>query len=246
MSQLLSHAQRNYEEGVLMINSGQRATGLAKFEEARQLTREVKLMFPVNQEAGILELRMEQFTDPAAFNAAFEQRLNAAVAGTKPPQRSVESFADLQNLAEINPRYPNMRAIITQAEIDMGYRPPPPNPANIARSRELTASASRILEGNISTQYEVAIEQINEAIRLNPDNTDAARVKDRLLNRMSVPGAVVLTSEDEEDYQRAMRELQAGNNLVAFALVERLMQNPRNRNITKLIELQRRIQSVIQ
>jgi hypothetical protein len=43
-----------------------------------------------------------------------------------------------------------------------------------------------------------------------------------------------------------MRELQAGNNLVAFALVERLMQNPGNRNITKLIELQRRIQSVIQ
>jgi tetratricopeptide (TPR) repeat protein len=95
-------------------------------------------------------------------------------------------------------------------------------------------------------QYEVALEQINEAIRLNPDNAAAARVKDRLLNRMSVPGAIVLTREDEEDYQRAMRELQAGNNLVAFALVERLMQNPRNRNITKLIELQRRIQSVIQ
>ena len=244
MSQLLSHAQRNYEEGVQMINAGQRTLGLAKFEEARQLTREVKLMFPVNQEAGILELRMEQFTDPAAFNAAFEQRLNTAVAGTR--RRSIESFADLQNLAEINPRYPNIRGIVNQAEIDMGYRPPPPNPASIARSNELTSSASRILDGNLSIQYEVAIEQINEAIRLNPDNANAARVKDRLLNRMSVPGAIVLTREDEEDYQRAMRELQAGNNLVAFALVERLMQNPRNRNITKLIELQRRIQSVIQ
>ena len=244
MSQLLCHAQRNYEEGVRMINAGQRTLGLAKFEEARQLTREVKLMFPVNQEAGILELRMEQFTDPSAFNAAFEQRLNTAVAGTR--RRSIESFADLQNLAEINPRYPNMRGILNQAEIDMGYRPPPPNPASIARSNELTASASRILDGNLAMQYEVALEQINEAIRLNPDNAAAARVKDRLLNRMSVPGAIVLTREDEEDYQRAMRELQAGNNLVAFALVERLMQNPRNRNITKLIELQRRIQSVIQ
>jgi len=244
MSQLLSRAQRNYEEGIQMINSGQRASGLAKFEEARQLTMEVKLMFPVNQEAGILELRMEQFTDPVAFNAAFEQRLNTAVAGTE--RRSVESFADLQNLAEINPRYPNMSAIINRAEIAMGYRPPPPNPANIARSNELTASASRILEGNLSNQYEVALEQVNEAIRLNPDNTEAARVKDRLHNRMSVPGAIVLSIQDEEDYQRAMRELQAGNNLVAFALVERLMQNPGNRNITKLVELQRRIQSVIQ
>jgi len=243
MSQLLSTARKNYEEGVRLINTGNRAQGLAKFDEARRLTREVRLMFPVNQEAGILELRMEQFTDPDAFNASFEQRLRTAIAGTK--RRSIESFADLQNLAEINPRYTGLRAILNQAEIDMGYRPPPPNPRDLARSRELTTSASRILEANNTSLYEIALTQINEAIALNPENTDAARVKDRLLNRMSVPGAIVLSSQDEDEYQRAVRELQAGNNLVAMAVVERLMQNPRNRNITKLIELQRRIQSVL-
>ncbi|MDR3019411.1 MAG: hypothetical protein LBU66_00735 [Treponema sp.] len=243
MSQLLSQARRNYEEGVRHINAGQRALGLAKFDEARMQTREVRLIFPVNQEAGILELRMEQYTDPTTFNASFEQRLRNAITGTR--QRSIESFADLQNLAEINPSYPGIRNIINQAEIDMGYRPPPPNPANIARSRELTTAANRILEGNITAQYEVALTQINEAITLNPDNSEAARVKDRLLYRMSVPGAIVLSSQDEDEYQRAMREFQAGNNLVAMALVERLMQNPRNRNITKLIELQRRIQQSV-
>ncbi|MCL2185166.1 MAG: hypothetical protein FWB86_04835 [Treponema sp.] len=243
MSQLLSQAQRSYEEGVRSINSGQRTLGLAKFDEARQMTREVRLMFPLNQEAGILELRIEQFTDPATFNTVFEQRLRNAIAGTR--QRSIESFAELQNLAELNPRYPNLRAILTQAEIDMGLRPPPPNPANIARSRELTVSANRILEGNVTTLFEAALDQINEAIALNPENNEATIVKDRLLNRLSVPTAIVLTSEDEETYQRAMRELQSGNNLVAFALVERLMENPRNRNITKLVELQRRIQSIL-
>jgi hypothetical protein len=241
MSQLLSKAQRNFEEGVRFINSGQRSSGIAKFDEARQLTREVKLIFPVNQEAGILDLRIEQFMDPAVFNASFAQRLNVAVAGTK--RRSIEAFADLQNLAEINPRYPNMRAILTQAEIDMGYRQPPPNPANIARSRELTASARRILESNAAAQYEIALTQLNEAITLNPENIEATQVRDRLLTRMSVPGGIVLSSEDESDYQRALRELNAGNSLVALSLVERLMQNPRNRNISKLIELQQRIQS---
>jgi len=243
MSQLLSQAQRSYEEGIRHINSGQRALGLAKFDEARQMTREIRLMFPVNQEAGILELRIEQFIDPPAFNASFEQRLRTAVAGTR--QRSLESFADLQNLAEINPRYPNIRNIITQAEIDMGFRPPPPNPTNIARSSELTASVNRIIDGNISTLYDSARAQIDEAINLNPENTEAMRAKDRLLNRMSVPGTIVLSSEDEESYQRALREFQAGNNLIARALVERLMQNPRNRNITKLVELQRRLQSIL-
>ena len=243
MSQLLSQAQRNFDEGVRYINAGQRTLGIAKFDEARQLTGQVRLIFPVNQEAGILDLRIEQFLDPAAFNASFEQRLRNAVAGTK--RRSLEAFADLQNLAEINPRYPNLKAILTQAEIDMGYRPPPPNPANIARSRELTASASRIFESNVAAQYEVALTQLNEAIALNPQNTEATQVRDRLLSRMSVPGGIVLSSEDEADYQRALRELNAGNSLAALSLVERLMQNPKNRNITKLVELQRRIQSVL-
>jgi tetratricopeptide (TPR) repeat protein len=243
MSQLLSKARMNYEEGVRLINAGSRTAGLAKFAEARQQTREVRLIFPVNQDAGILELRMEQYTDPAAFNASFEQRMRTAIAGTK--QRSIESFAELQNLAEINPRYTGIRGILTQAEIDMGYRPPPPDPRALARSRELSSSANRILEGNNTTLFEVALTQVNEAIALNPENAEAMRVKDRLLNRMNVPGAIVLSSEDELEYQRAVRELQAGNNLVAFTVVERLMQNPRNRNITKLIELQRRIQSVL-
>jgi hypothetical protein len=242
MSQLLSQAQRNYQEGVRLINAGQRTQGIAKFDEARRQTREVKLMYPINQEAGILELRMEQFTDPAAFNASFEQRLRTAQNLVR-QTRSIEAFADLQNLAEINPSYPGIRGIITQAEIDIGRRPPPPNPADIARSRELTAAASRIVEGRLSNQYDVALAQINEALSLYPGNTDAERVKDRLQVLMNVPSGVVLSSEDEETYQRAMREFQAGNNLMAYSLVERLMQNPRNRNITKLTDLQRRIEA---
>jgi hypothetical protein len=154
----------------------------------------------------------------------------------------MEAYADILNLAEINPGYPNMRAIITQAEIDIGIRPPPPNPADITRSRELTASANRILESNQTAQYAVARAQLDEAIRLNPQNQEAPRVRDRLISRTNVPGNIVLSSQDEADYQRALQELQSGNNLVAFALVERLMQNPNNRNVTKLVELQRRIQ----
>jgi len=243
MSQLLSQAQRNYEDGVRLIDAGQRTAGIAKFNEARQMTREVRLMFPFNQEAGILELRIEQYTDPAAFNASFEQRLRTAVTGTR--QRSVEAFTDLQNLAEINPRYPNIRAIIIQAEIDMGYRPPPPNPADITRSRELTVSATRILDSNVTTLFETALGNLDEAIGLNPENLEATRIRDRLLSRMSVPGAIVLTSDDEEIFQRAMREFQATNYLVARALVDRLLQNPRNRNIAKVLDLQRRIQTVL-
>lgn len=199
-------------------------------------------MFPVNQEAGILELRMDQVTDPTAFNASFQRRFNEAIAGTR--RGSVESFADLQNLAEINPQYPGIRNAVTQAEIDMGYRPPPPDPRALARSNELTSAARVIVDGNVRAQFPIALEQLNEALVLNPSNTLAITLKDRVQTELGGGSSVVLSSAAEAEYQRAVRELQQGNTFVALAIVQQLLQDPRNRNSTRLVELQRRIESV--
>jgi tetratricopeptide (TPR) repeat protein len=181
--------------------------------------------------------------DPRAFEQGFEQWLRDAVAGTK--RRSIESFATLQNLAEINPRYPGMAAIVNQAEIDMGIRPPPPDPRAIARSNELSDSARRILDGNVTGQFEVALAQVNEAISLNPNNAQAMSVKDRLLSRMSRPSDIVLSSQDEEAYNHALMEYQRGNYIMALSIVRRLLQNPQYRNIAKILELQRRVQALL-
>jgi tetratricopeptide (TPR) repeat protein len=243
MSQLLSEAKKNYEEGVRYLNANQRIAGIAKFTEARQKTQEVKLMFPVNQEAGILELRIDQMVDQRAFDASFERRFNNAVAGTKPGVRSLESFAELQNLAEINPQYPGMAAALVQAEIDMGYRPPSPNPQDIARSNDLTAAARVIIAGNITVQFEVALRQLNEALTLNPNNTQAMTLKDQVQTRMSGTGTVVIDSRSEALYGQAVSEFQRGNYLIASGIVEQLLQNPKNRSSTRILELQRRIQS---
>jgi TolA-binding protein len=242
MSQLLSNAKRNYDEGVRLINANRRPDGIAKFSNARYLTREVKLMFPVNQEAGILELRMDQVTDPTAFNASFERRLSEAIAGTK--RNSIESFADLQNLAEINPRYPGIQNALVQAEIDMGRRPRPPDPRSVARSNELTEAAQAIIDGNVRIQFEVALRQINEALTLNPNNSRAMSLKDRVQTELG-GGNIVLSSAAEGEYQRAVRELQQGNTLVALAIVQQLLQDTRNRSSTRILELERRIQSIL-
>jgi tetratricopeptide (TPR) repeat protein len=216
---------------------------MTRFDEARQLTREVRLMFPFNQEAGLLDLRIEQFIDPVIFNAGFEQRLNNARAGTR--QQSIVAFADLLALAEINPNYPNIRGIIVQAEIDMGIRLPAPNPADITQSRDLTAAARRIVDANLVAQYDVARAQLDQAIRLNPNNTEALQVRDILLQRMRLPGAIVLTSEDELLFSEAERHHLAGNNLAAYTILQRLMGNPQNRNVEKLARLYDRVRPLV-
>ncbi|GHV68483.1 hypothetical protein AGMMS49928_08110 [Spirochaetia bacterium] len=245
MSQLLSDAHKKFNEGLQFFNTRQRNEGLIKFSEVRQKTREVKLMFPLNQEAGILELRMDQVTDPPAFNESFAQRLREAVAGTAPNRRSVEAFADLQNLAEINPRYPGIREAVFQAEINMGNRLPPPDPQSLDRARDLVQQAQGIINTNARSQFPIAMEQLSQALRLDPNSAQAMFEKDRLQTLIGGEGSIILDSADEQEYQRAVRELQQRNNLTALAIVQRLLEKPKNKNSPKILELQRRIESAL-
>jgi hypothetical protein len=242
MGQFLSEARRHYEEGAALIRAGRRGEGLARFNDARQHIREVKFIFPENQEAGLLELRMDRLADPELFNASFQRRLDEALGGIR--RRSAEAFGDLQNLAEINPSYPGIAAALRQAEIDMGYRPAPPDPQRLRRSADLAAAARAIVEANDREQFGAALRQLNEALALDPDNTQAMDLKDLVQTRMGA-GNAVLSSADEGEYQRAVRELQRGNTLISLSIVEQLLRNPRNRGSTRILELRRRIQSFL-
>jgi len=241
MSQLLSAAQRAFETGKSLLAAKKRTEALEQFEIARKKIQEVRILFPLNQEAGLLELKIDQLIDPVAFTANFKDRLaNAQAKLATQPQ---EGYAELQDLYTINPAYPGLKAIIEKVEIQLGLRLPPPDPKAIARSNELVAAAKRIIDANTRSQFPVALAQLNEALKLNPNNEQAVALKDRIQTDVGGQATVVLSSAAEREYQRAVQELQKGNTIVALAIVEQLLQDPKNKNSTKLVELQKRIQS---
>jgi hypothetical protein len=242
MSQLLSSAGMEYAEGILLLNS-RREEALQYFSRARQKAQEVKLLYPLNQEANLLQLRIDQVVDPAVFNATFNQRITAALTGVK--MADVQAFADLQDLAEINPNYRGMTQIIYQAEIDMGVRPPPPNEAAIARSRDLTRSAQNLIEGGVRSNLEVAQQQLIEALRVNPDNATAQTQLDRVQRLMGQRATSELEAVVDGDYEEALRELLAGNKLIAYSIVRRVLARPEHRNSGRFQELLQRIESVL-
>ena len=243
MSQLLSDASRNYSEGVRLISGGQRQAGIAVFSDALDKTREIRLMFPLNFDARMLELRIEQQTDIPAFNDSFRQRISEAVAGTK--TRNPQSFADLQVLAEINPRYPGIQAIVSQAEIDMGLRPPPPDPRDLARSTELSRNAQAVISARDNIRYEIAQTWLADALRLNPNNTQAQTLMDQIQILMTGTGTIVISSYAQDQYNNALQEFLRGNYLSANAIVMQLLQNPENQKSTQIQELKRRIDAVL-
>jgi hypothetical protein len=192
---------------------------------------------------------MDQVTNPAVFAEDFRRRLSEAVAGTK--KKDLASFAEIQNLAEINPGYPGIQGMVVQAEIDLGYRPPPPDNRARDRAAELVASARAIIDRNDQSRFPAALTQLNQALVLNPANSQASALKDRLqTSRGGGSGGggggapLVLSNAAEREYQRAVRELQQGNTLVAMTIVQQLLADPRNRT-TRLTDLQRRIQSYL-
>jgi hypothetical protein len=240
MSQLLSEARKNYDEGVYYFGVNRRVDGIVRFTSAREKTQKVKLVYPLNEDAGLLELRMDREQDPAAFEQGFSTRLQNAIAGTR--QRSWQSFAELQNLFVINPGYPGRAAIVYEAEVAMGIRPPPPDPALVAESNRLTAQARAII--NSTTTNEITLRQAqeaaNRALEYNPNNEEAARLASEAAVRIGGTGSI-FDHETELKYNRAGEFLQQNNVPEAYRLALEIADDPRYRNNSRLLELLQRI-----
>ncbi|MDR1430097.1 MAG: hypothetical protein LBI85_07375 [Spirochaetaceae bacterium] len=248
MSQLLSEAHRSYDEGIRLISQGRRSGGLESLSRARQKTEEVKLVFPVNQDASLLQLRIAQVVDPENFPAMFRDRFNNDMALIRQlRQAATEQFADLQDLAAINPRYPGIQAALNEAEILIGLRPPPPDPAALARSRELTLQAQQLMEtaANSPVQMEIARGYVNQALNLNPNNEQAIALKNTIVSLIGGTAQNVLTAAAEQEFKRAQQEFTQGRYINAYDILQRLLEDSRNKNVQKVIDLERRTRAML-
>ena len=249
MSQILSLARKYYEEGARLLSKKDKSGALLAFSQARAKLNEVRLVYPLNQDAGILGLKIDQLIDPDSFRQGFSQRLASARtkirAARENPAGAREAYADLQNLYVIDPKYSGIKALIEEAEYALGIRLPPPDPTKIRRAKDLVAAARKIYEAGDTGRFSFAVEQLNQALENDPNNQAAADLKDRIQTFQGSPAQLVLTAAAESQYQQAITLFQSGNYLGASAIVERLLLDPRNRRVQKLIDLYNQIKARI-
>jgi hypothetical protein len=94
-------------------------------------------------------------------------------------------------------------------------------------------------------QLNAALAKLNTALENNPDNEEAMVLKDRVQIMIGGKASIVLSSESEDLYQRAILELQRGNVLQAAGIVNTLLQKRENQNSSKIIDLKKKVDSLL-
>ncbi len=245
MSQLLNMAYQYFDEGSRKIGEGDRAGGEADLALALESIQKLQYVYPLNQEASILTLRINRLLDSKKFNEEFAQKIEMARMMCKSNDTRQEGYANLLDYYELNPSYKGLKDLIYQVEIDIGIRQKPVSNTGANRAKKLVADAQKIYNsaGNDTAKLQSALSKIDEALALVSDNKEAMALKDKITTKIGGNTSTVLSTEDERLYQLAIQRLQNNNVVGANAIVEQLLKKPQNQNSQKIKELKNKIEA---
>ena len=246
MSQLLSNAQRNYDEGIILMVSSP-AQGTQMLTAARDNLTRVKLVYPMNEDAGLLDLRIDQQLDPnwqVTFAARVEDARNRARTAT-PQVNRIQAVNDLRNFRTIDPQFTNWGPIIEQAERDAGLRAPLPSIDDRNQAAAIVARAGPIITSGNTAQIREIQPELGRAMQLDPDNQEARRLF-TLAAASLRQGITVLTPEADRLFNQASQAVIQNNPIRAQQLLQEIYAiNQDYRNVSKVVTLQRRVQAML-
>ena len=245
MSQLLNIAYQYFDEGSRKIGEGNRSGGEADLALALESIQKLQYVYPLNQEASILTLRINRLLDPQKFNEEFAQKIEMAKMMCQSSETRQEGYANLLDYYELNPNYKGLKDLIYQVEIDIGIRQKPVSNTGANRAKSLIAEAQKIYNsaGNDTAKLQNALSKVDQALALVSDNKDAIVLKDKITTKIGGNTSTVLSTEDERLYQLAIQRLQNNNVVGANAIVEQLLKKPQNANSQKIKDLKNKIEA---
>jgi len=238
MIQLLNNANQLYTEASSIIKT-QRAVALKKLNEARNNIKQVLLVYPLNQESGQLNLKIDQLIDPENFQVQVKKRIDRVRSDYRRNPR--DSYVELLNLYLMDKNFPGIAKLKDELEIYLGLKILPPDMTEVNQSIALTNEADAIYKSGDKSRYSLALQKLDQAIKMNQNNERASLLKDRIQMAMGGSAIAVLSYANEEKYRRAVLALQRGNKITAISLVEELLRDPEGRKSAKVHDLKMRI-----
>ena len=246
MSQLLSIAYQYYNEGEQLMNQGKTQEAEAALDNAIENLNKFKTVYPLNQEASLLMLKVDRLRDPAKFDEEFAQKVQTAIAQSKNRDTMAQAYNTLTDYYNLVPDYKGLKDIIYNLEIELGMRQRPVDNSAATRSTRLTAQAQSQFNraGSNTAALNQALETVNEALKLNPNNKTAQTLKDNISLKLGSSSIIVLSSDDQNLLTQAKKAYQSGNIDEANTYMLRLLNNnPNNIKLKEVEDLYNKIQS---
>ena len=243
MSQLLNIAYQYYDQGSAKIASGDKVGGLDSLDKALETLQRLQYVFPINQEASLLTLKINKLKEPQKFASEFDQKIKIARELCKNKSTQQEGYANPLDYLALEPNYKGLKDLVYQVEIDIGIRQKKVAKTEVNRAQNYVKDAQVLFNkaGNDEDKLKKALDKINQAIKLNPDNKEAMALKDKITTKIGGNTITVLSTEDERIYQLAVKKLQENDIIGANALAMQLLKKKQNGSLKKIKDLKNKI-----
>ena len=246
MSQLLSISYQYYDEGEAYIKQGKTKEADEALTLAEESLNKIKAVYPLNQEASLLLLKIDRLHNPEKFEEEFAQKVQTAIAQSKNKDTMAQAYNTLTDYYNLEPNYKGLKEAIYNLEIELGMRQRPVDNSAAARAARLVTQAQTQFNnaGSNTTKLNQALETVNEALRLNPNNKQAESLKDRISLKIGSSSIIVLSSDDQNLLTQAKKAYQSGNIDAANTYMLRLLNNnPNNIKLKEVEDLNNKIKS---
>ena len=237
--EMLRSAKQSFEKGKSFSKKGNSQAALAQFNEALQTLEILRSLVPRNMAANKLRLEIQQFQDPEQFKINFANRVsqakeNAASAAKDSfgNEKLLQAYAELSDLAEINPDYPGLKNAILEIEYSLGKKKRPLAPGVKKYAEQLASEAQKLFQ---SGNYQEAFKKINQAISTDSENQNFKSLRSRISARLKT-NVYTRDSNYTDRYQEVVELISSNRYEMAEEIISEMWKNPANRteNLTKL------------
>lgn len=203
MNQYLNLANRYYEAGRRIAETEPgNADAMLSFGAAEGLLAQVLNTFPGNEAALLLEQKISYQKEPDVWNSNASILMAAArravISNDKEALREIDDRQDEENpgedsdetglyvklkvLTQIDPDFPGLSALIYDVEVLLEIIIPETPERIKTQSRQLAAEAGQVWDRLGTDGSDRAVELLNDALTLWPENIEASALKNEVLS----------------------------------------------------------------
>lgn len=241
MGAYINSASLQYKKGFDAYNSGDRDEGIKLLTQARDEIRNVRRVFPKNTAANNLTLLINKILDPKLYSASVQERIRQAsvVAGSGEEIDIKTAVNDLKELRELIPEEKTVSAAIEKMESDLDKLM---KSERVKKEYAESLRLTRLAEKEKNSAEKIRL--LDQALSLNRNNTQAQKLKDRLLVQNTKDSIVKnhISDADELKYRQAELYYNDRDKINASKIIDDLAE--RNPQVLKIAKLKTRIDNM--